>query len=219
MKAILTKDVTNLGREGDLVRVAPGYFRNFLAPKQFAKVATEANLSELKFKAKRIEIVRAQKKAEATTLADKLKTIELEIRHRCGEKGQLFGAVTVSDIAESLKGAGYEVDRRKIVVHDPIKAIGKHEASIRVYPEVTAKIRITVKPEANQEAEINALMAKAEEMRKADEAVRKAAEAAKAAAAEAAPAAEGEVAPAAAEPAAEEVAEKPAKAKKGKKGE
>lgn len=212
MKAILQKDVTNLGREGDVVKVTPGFFRNFLAPRNLARFASPSNLKELEFKKKRIEAVRAKMRGEAQELAKKLNAVAVEIRHRCGEKGQLFGAVTATDIAESLLKAGYEVDRRKVVISDPIKAIGQHEVAIRVYPEVTAKIAVTVRPEADQEAEIMEILSRAERERKAaEEAARKAAAAAEAQATEAP--AEGEEAPAA------EAEEKPKRAPRKKKGD
>jgi large subunit ribosomal protein L9 len=169
MKAILYKDVPNLGQEGDVVKVSPGYFRNFLVPKQMAVPATESNLKELEFKKKRIEAIRAEKTADAKDLAKKLDGLKLVIRHRCGEKGQLFGSVTTSDIAEALLAENYEIDRRKVVVHEPIKSIGEFEVTLRIYTDVNAAIGITVKPEADQEEEIMAAIKRAEEERIAAE--------------------------------------------------
>lgn len=162
MKIILTADVPNLGDVGDVVNVAPGYFRNFLSPRSLATLATEGGLKELDFKKKRIEKLRAERRADAEKQAGKIKGLEVTVRHRCGEKGQLFGAVTASDLAEALLAEKFEIDRRKIVISTPIKQIGDHEVTLRIYTGVNVKLKVHVKPEADQEEEIMAGLAAAE---------------------------------------------------------
>jgi large subunit ribosomal protein L9 len=172
-----------------VVNVAPGYFRNFLAPRSMAALATPSGLKELEFKKKRIEKLRAERRGEAEKLAAKLKGIELAVRHRCGEKGQLFGSVTATDIADALLEKSFEIDRRKIIISTPIKQIGDHEVSLRIYTGVNVPLIIHVKPEVDQEAEIMAALAAAEKDAAERDAAAKRVEAQRAAA-EAAEAAE-----------------------------
>jgi large subunit ribosomal protein L9 len=164
MKVILTQDVPNLGDEGDVVKVAAGYFRNYLSPRRMAALSTPGNLKELEFKKKRLEKIRAERQAEAEKLAGKVQNLEVTVRQRCGEKGQLFGSVTNAQIAQALEKAGYEIDRRKILVNTPIKTIGEHSATLRIYTGVEAKIKVFVKPEADQEEEIYEAMARSQRL-------------------------------------------------------
>jgi large subunit ribosomal protein L9 len=162
MQVILTKDVPNLGDEGDVAKVAPGYFRNYLSPRRMAILSTPSNLKELQFKKKRIEKVKAERRAEAEKLSAKIQGLEITVRNRCGEKGQLFGSVTTANIAQGLEKAGYEIDRRKILVTAPIKQIGEHEVFLRVYTGVDASIKVIVKPELDQEEQIIEAMARSQ---------------------------------------------------------
>jgi len=154
MKVILKSDVPNLGDEGDIVKVAPGYFRNFLSPRGMAVLGTPSGLKELEFKKKRLEKIKAERRSEAQGLAAKIGGKEVVVRQRCGEKGQLFGSVTNAAIAEALKGVGYDVDRRKIHITSPIKTIGDFNVSLRIYTGVDVTIKVHVKPEVDQEEEI-----------------------------------------------------------------
>jgi large subunit ribosomal protein L9 len=145
MQIILQEDVEKLGNRGELVEVAEGYARNFLLPRKLALEATSGNM-------KRIEKMRvafakkeATEKDSATTLAGLLANVSLEFARKSGENDQLFGSVTSGDVAEALEAKGYNVDKRKIVLADPIKLVGEYEISIKLYREVTAKLKIVVR--------------------------------------------------------------------------
>ncbi|NLN41406.1 MAG: 50S ribosomal protein L9, partial [Clostridiales bacterium] len=136
MKVILLKDVKGTGVKGDVVNISDGYARNFLFPKGLAIEATKANLDELKNKEraqqKRIE----QEKQEARELAKKISEITLVIKAKSGENGKLFGSVTNKEIAQELKKQhNITIDRKKIVLDEPIKQLGQMELEVKLYPE------------------------------------------------------------------------------------
>jgi len=144
MKLILTHEVTNLGAPGDIVEVKDGYGRNFLLPRNFAIRWTKGG-------AKQVESIKAGRDAravhdleEAQQIKGRLEAEPVNVGVRAGEGGRLFGAVTVSDIAEALESAGATVDKRRIEVGNPIKSLGAHEVAVRVHPEVSAKVRLNV---------------------------------------------------------------------------
>jgi large subunit ribosomal protein L9 len=153
MEVILKEDVVNLGHRGDVVKVADGYGRNFLLPRKLALQATTANkavIEQMKAAAARRS---ATEKVQAEELLTKLEPVVLAFTRKSGESGQLFGSVTSADIAAELATRGFEIDRRKISLNEPIKALGNHEVAIRLHREVTAHVKVKVIGEAVPEEE------------------------------------------------------------------
>ena len=147
MEVILKEDVANLGHRGDVVKVADGYGRNFLLPRKLALQATLANkavIEQMKAAAARRS---ATEKAQAEELVTKLEPVALVFTRKSGENGQLFGSVTSADVAEALAGQGYEIDRRKVVLDNPIKQIGEYQVPIKLHREISGAIKLTVKKE------------------------------------------------------------------------
>ena len=144
MKLILTHEVSNLGEPGDIVEVKDGYGRNYLLPRQFA-------IRWSKGAAKQVESIQAARDArtvhdleDAQQIQGRLEAEPVNVGAHAGEGGRLFGAVTVSDIAEALAEVGVTVDRRRIEIGNPIKSLGAHEVAVRVHPEVIARVRLNV---------------------------------------------------------------------------
>jgi len=147
MKVILKEDVGKLGYMGDIVTVAEGYARNYLLPRGIAAVADTKNIRSLEHE-KRVIARRADKqKADAQSFADKISAITLKLKAKAGEEDKLFGSVTAMDIAEALKAEGVEVDRKKIVLEEPIKRLGSHSASVKVARDINATVNIEVEAE------------------------------------------------------------------------
>jgi large subunit ribosomal protein L9 len=148
MEVILKEDVANLGHRGDVVKVADGYGRNFLLPRKLALQATAANkavIEQMKAAAARRS---ATEKVQAEQVLAQLEPVVLTFTRKSGENGHLFGSVTSADIAAELATKGFEIDRRKIVLGDAIKALGTHEVSIKLHKEVTAHVKVKVAGEA-----------------------------------------------------------------------
>jgi large subunit ribosomal protein L9 len=151
MEVILKEDVPNLGLRGDVVKVAEGYGRNYLLPRNMALQATAANkavIEQMKAAAARRS---ASEKAVAEELAAKLAPVELNFVRKSGEAGHLFGSVTSADIANELEAKGFDVDRRKIQLSDPLKTVGDIVVGIRLHREVTAHVKVKVVAEAREE--------------------------------------------------------------------
>jgi large subunit ribosomal protein L9 len=147
MEVILREDVSNLGNRGDVVKVADGYGRNYLLPKQLAMEATPSNkavIDQMKAAAVRRS---AKEKSEAEALVTQLNTVSLVFTRKVGEGDHLFGSVTSSDIAQELAGKGYTVDRRKVQLDEPLKSTGEFHVPVKLHREVTAHISVTVKGE------------------------------------------------------------------------
>ena len=146
MKVILLKEIKGLGKEGDLVNAKDGYARNFLLPKGDAIEATPGNLKKWKeTKAKEADKKKAEH-GEALELKEKMESISVILEGKAGEGGKLFGSITSKDIADALKSQHkIEIDRRKIELKDNIKSIGVTEVDVRVYAEITAKLKVDVK--------------------------------------------------------------------------
>lgn len=144
MKLILQENIETLGHIGDIVKVAPGYARNYLLPKGFAVEATEKNAKALEH-AKRQMAYKKNKSLEAAKLlAGKLEELAIAITHQAGEEGKLFGSVTNMEVAAYLKDKGLDIDRKKIVMVEPIKALGEYAIPVKIHPEITATIKVTV---------------------------------------------------------------------------
>ena len=152
MEVILKEDVANLGLRGEVVKVADGYGRNFLLPRKLALQATLANkavIDQMKSAAARRS---ATEKVQAEELVAKLEPLVLAFTRKSGENGQLFGSVTSSDIASELETKGFEIDRRKIQLNEPLKALGNYDVAIRLHREVTARVKVKVLGEVTEEA-------------------------------------------------------------------
>jgi large subunit ribosomal protein L9 len=144
---ILREAVPSLGEVGDVVRVKPGYARNYLLPRRKAILATESRVREVEHN-KRVVMEKAAKELkDLTAVRDRLSSVALEVSARVGEEGKLFGSVTAAQIVELLAEKGYEIDRRKIALDEPIKEVGQHAVSIRLHREVVAEISVTVTAE------------------------------------------------------------------------
>jgi large subunit ribosomal protein L9 len=144
MDVILREDVEKLGSAGDVVSVKDGYARNFLLPRGLAYPATEGNRrrleSEHKSRVRRVEAEVGQAKA----LAGRLEAVSLSFAMKAGEGDKLFGSVTTHDIAERLKGEGFEVDKKAVELAEPIKALGVYKVPIRLHPDVKPEVRVWV---------------------------------------------------------------------------
>ncbi|MBI5102304.1 MAG: 50S ribosomal protein L9 [Nitrospirae bacterium] len=144
MKVFLKEDVKNLGRIGDIVNVAEGYARNFLLPKKFAVEANTGNIKEFEHNKKMIQEKAAKIKDANKAEADKLSALTVTLRAKAGEEEKLFGSVTNMDIAEALKAEGYDIDKKKIVIAEPIKRLGTYTAEIKLHHDVSATVKINV---------------------------------------------------------------------------
>jgi large subunit ribosomal protein L9 len=148
MKVILTKDLDNLGRAGALVEVKPGYGRNYLLPRNLAVLATAKNVRQLEHQKAGILSRSAKEKQNMGAMAQKLSAIELKFTRKVGEQNKLFGSVTSKDIHEQLAGQGYPIERRQVHLPDPLKDLGTFEVDVKLHPEVTAKLKVTVLAES-----------------------------------------------------------------------
>ena len=145
MKVILLQDVKALGKKGQIVEVNTGYARNFVLPKKLGVEATAKNLNDLKLSQAHDEKVAAENLADAQALAAKLKESSVTTTMKVGENGKTFGSVSSKEIAELIKSQlGFDIEKKKIQVKDPIKALGNYIISIRLHPEVTAQLTVRV---------------------------------------------------------------------------
>ncbi len=152
MEIILKKTIDNLGQVGDIVNVKPGYARNYLFPKGFAVPANKENMARLEREKAAIAARLEEEKKAAQSLAEKLEGKTIEIARRVGEEDRLFGSVTTSDIAEKLDEAGIAVDRKAILLAEPIKAIGEVKVAVKVGYQMTTDIIVQVVPETAGDA-------------------------------------------------------------------
>jgi len=151
MEVILKEDVANLGHRGDVVKVADGYGRNFLLPRKLALQATDANKAVIETMKASAARRSASEKVQAEELVAKLAPVVLTFTRKTGDGGHLFGSVTSADIAADLATRGFEIDRRKIVLAEPLKSIGEFSVAIKLHREVTAQLKVQVVAEATAE--------------------------------------------------------------------
>lgn len=144
MEVILREDIKTLGKAGELVRVKPGYARNYLLPKGLAYEATAGNKARIAGEAKARAARHAGERAEADQLATSLAGLTLVLTGKAGEEGRLFGSITAQDIADGLARQGRAIDRRRIALDQPIKTLGHHTVTIRLHPEVQTELRVSV---------------------------------------------------------------------------
>jgi large subunit ribosomal protein L9 len=144
MEVILRQHVDNLGRRGEIVKVADGYARNYLLPRKLALPATAGNKQHVERERKIVEAREAEERSGAEAIASRLSALTISIARRVGDTEQLYGSVTASDIAEFLKEKGFEIDRRKLILPEPIKAIGEHDVPLKLHRDVTVPLKVHV---------------------------------------------------------------------------
>ncbi len=144
MEVILKESIPSLGKAGDIVRVADGYARNFLIPKDKAALANRKNISQLEHQQELIILRAARRINELEALATQLARLDIKIPVRVGKKEKLYGSVTSMDISRAIESQGYTIDRKKIQMDEPIKTLGEFEVPIKLSPEVRATVKINV---------------------------------------------------------------------------
>ncbi|MGB2616254.1 MAG: 50S ribosomal protein L9 [Candidatus Acidiferrales bacterium] len=147
MQIILQEDVEKLGNRGELVEVAEGYARNFLLPRKLGLEATAGNLKRLEKMRANFAKKEATEKAAAQQQGELLAAVSLEFTRKAGENDQLFGSVTSGDIAEALAAKGFEIDKKRIVLAEPIKVMGDYEVPVKLHRDVSANVKVAVKKE------------------------------------------------------------------------
>lgn len=150
MQLILTQDVAHLGKAGELVTVKSGYGRNYLVPRGLAVSATAENKSELDHRKRQVDARVAKERAAAASLADRISGMTLQFERLVGEDERMFGSVTARDLARQLEVAGVEIDSRQIEMGDTVKAIGKHEVTVRLGGGTTATLKFWVTAKAKE---------------------------------------------------------------------
>lgn len=144
VQLILSEDVPNLGHPGDVVKVRAGYARNYLLPRKLAVEANPRNLREFEHQKRIAMLKREALKGQALSLKEKLEALQLTLGARTGEEGKLFGSVTNLDLERALREQGFEIDRRRILLGEPIKQLGSYTVAVRLQPEVEATLKFTV---------------------------------------------------------------------------
>jgi large subunit ribosomal protein L9 len=144
MEVILRQAVDNVGKPGDVVTVSNGYARNYLLPRGLAFAATEGNKKRISMEKARLEAAENERIKTAQGLASRLEQVSLTFSARVGEEDKLFGSVTAADIAQQLQAQGFEIEKRQVDLHDPIKALGVYRVPVRLHAEVKPEIRVWV---------------------------------------------------------------------------
>ncbi len=148
MQIILQEDVEKLGTRGELVEVAKGYARNYLLPRKLGLEATPGNMKRLEKMRAAFALKEATEKEAAQKIAEQLAAVSITQSRKAGENDQLFGSVTSADIAEALAAKGFPVDKRKIVLENPIKTVGEYEIPVKLHREVIVNVKLTVERDA-----------------------------------------------------------------------
>jgi large subunit ribosomal protein L9 len=144
MEVILRQAIEKLGHPGDVVTVSPGYARNYLLPRGFAYEATPGNKKRIDQEKQRLDQAEEQRRSSAQGLAERLEAVSLTFSARVGDEGKLFGSVTNSDIAHELAAQGFEIEKRQIELHEPIRALGVYRVPIRLHADVHPEIKVWV---------------------------------------------------------------------------
>ena len=147
MELMLREDVEKLGKRGEVIKVAEGYGRHYLLPRGLAVPVTEANKALIARERKKHEAQVSKEKAESEVLAERIGSLRFIAPRKVGEHDVLYGSVTSGDVAEFLKGKGIEIDKRKVLLDEPVKKLGEHDVRIRLHPEVTASLKLLVSKE------------------------------------------------------------------------
>lgn len=146
-EVILLEDVPGLGYTGDLVRVSPGYARNYLLPRNLAAPANEATRKRVEKRKVEAEARRAQHREAALALAERIKALTLTLKVKAGTEGKLFGSVTALDIVGALKTQAVEVEKQQVIIGEAIKSVGDHKVTIRLMQDVSAELKVQVQAE------------------------------------------------------------------------
>jgi large subunit ribosomal protein L9 len=144
MEIILREHVENVGRRGEVVKVADGYARNYLLPRKLAMLVTAGNRKHIERERVKYDAKEAEDQKVAQAMADRLATMDISIARKVGETQVLFGSVTSGDIAEALAAKGFEIDRRKLQLADPIKKIGEYDVPVKLHRDVAAHVKVKV---------------------------------------------------------------------------
>jgi large subunit ribosomal protein L9 len=147
MEVILREHVEHLGQRGDVVKVAAGYARNYLLPRKLALAVTANNKRQIDREKKLAEARDMEEKAQAEAIAQRLGQLDIEIARRVGEHDTLYGSVTSQDIAQALKEKGFDIDKRKIALADPLKALGETTVPVKIHRDVTVQLKVKVVPQ------------------------------------------------------------------------
>ena len=150
MEVILREHVDNLGRRGEIVKVADGYARNYLLPRKLALLATAGNKKQVERERAKFEAKEGEERGVAEALAARLSSVEVVIARKVGETEALYGSVTTADITEALAAKGFEIDRRKLQLVEPIKRLGEYDVVLKLHREVTAHVKVKVVAEGSQ---------------------------------------------------------------------
>jgi large subunit ribosomal protein L9 len=150
MEVILREHVDNLGRRGDIVKVAAGYGRNYLLPRKLALAVNDNNKRQIERERTAAEARELEEKSQAEAYAERLSQADLAIARRVGENDTLYGSVTSADVAQALHAKGFEIDKRKITLAAPMKALGEYAVAVKVHRDVTAQIKVKVVAEQRQ---------------------------------------------------------------------
>ena len=156
-QVLLREDIDNLGARGEIVRVKSGYARNYLLPRNLAVEATTNNVRQIEGERAALAKREAKDRSSAELQAEALRSLSLKFERRVGEAGVLYGSVTSMDIAHALKEQGYEIDRRRIVLREPIKRFGSYEVPVRLHRDVTVQLPVSVLGEGGIEIDVTAL--------------------------------------------------------------
>jgi large subunit ribosomal protein L9 len=144
MEVILREHVEHLGNRGEIVKVADGYARNYLLPRKLALLVTDGNRKQIERERSKFDAKEAEEQKVAQAIADRMASVEIVIARRVGETDALYGSVTSSDIAEALAAKGFDIDRRKLRLPDPIKRLGTVDLAVKLHRDVTARVKVKV---------------------------------------------------------------------------
>jgi large subunit ribosomal protein L9 len=150
MEVILREHMDNLGRRGEVVKVADGYARNYLLPRKLALLVTDGNKQQIERERSKFEAREQEEKKVADAMAARLSGIEIQIARKVGETEVLFGSVTSADVAAAMAAKGFEIDRRKLNLREPIKKLGEYDIPLRLHPDVTVPVKVKVVAEGSQ---------------------------------------------------------------------
>ena len=146
-KVLLREDVDDLGARGEIVRVRAGYARNYLLPRNLAVEATAGNVKGIEAERAALLKKEAKERSTAEAQSQQMSSLVLEFKRKAGEQGALYGSVTSMDLAEALKDKGYEIDRHRIHLREPLKRVGEYSVPVRLHREVTIDLQVKVQPE------------------------------------------------------------------------
>ena len=151
MEVILREHVDNLGRRGEIVKVADGYARNYLLPRKLALLATDGNKQQIERERAKFDAKEAEERGIAEAMAARMANLEVTITRKVGETDVLYGSVTTSDIAEALAAKGFDLDRRKLQLREPLKKLGTYDIPVRLSRDVTVPVKVKVEAEGQTE--------------------------------------------------------------------